>query len=81
MTEYDMPIEEQIKSLSRELHALGEGMRAGFDAVDKKMDKTDAKFPELSRKGDEQIALLKSVIANLRKRVEVAGRRDMHRRS
>ena len=81
MPEYDMPIEEQVRTIARELRELGEGMRAGFDAVDKKIDKTDAKFPELSKKGDEQIALLKSVIANLRKRVEVAGRRDMHRRS
>ena len=66
MPEYDMPIEEQVKSISKELRALSEAVRAGFagvnegfaavdkrfDAVDKTFDAVDKRFDALDKRMD-----------------------------
>ena len=70
MSEYEMPIEEQVKALLKEV-------RAGFDAVDHRLDKLevlresmDENFKAITKTNAEQTGLLKSVIAQVRGRVE-----------
>jgi hypothetical protein len=78
MADYEMPIEEQVKALLKEV-------RAGFDAVDHRLDKLevlresmDEHFKAITKTNAEQTGLLKSVIAHVRGRVE---RIEQRRRS
>ena len=71
MAEYEMPIEEQVKSMSKELRALSEAVREGFaavnggfaavdkrfDAVDKRFDAVDKRIDKLQVLGEETNAI------------------------
>jgi len=48
MTEYEMPMEEQIKLLVKKVGSLDER----FDAIDKRFDSMDKKFDSLDKKFD-----------------------------
>jgi DNA anti-recombination protein RmuC len=50
MTEYEMPMEEQIKLLVKKVGALDEK----FDAMDKKFDAVDKKFDAMDQKFDDK---------------------------
>lgn len=55
MTEYEMPMEEQIKSLAKKIDALGEkfdGIDKKFDVIDTRFDAIDTKFDAIDKKFD-----------------------------
>ena len=56
MTEYEMPMEEQIKSLAKKIDALDQkfdGIDKKFDGIDKKFDGIDKKFDAMDQKLDK----------------------------
>ena len=52
MAEYDMPIEEQVKSISKELRALSEAVREGFAAVNEGFAAVDKRFAAVDKRFD-----------------------------
>ena len=53
MAEYDMPIEEQVKSIAKELRVLSETMRSGFAGIDKRFDGVDKRFDGVDNRLDK----------------------------
>ena len=53
MAEYDMPIEEQMKSIAKELRVLSETMRSGFAGIDKRFDGVDKRFDGVDNRLDK----------------------------
>ena len=52
MTEYEMPMEEQIKLLAKKIDAMDKKFDAKFEAVDKRFDAVDKKFVAMDEKLD-----------------------------
>ena len=126
MAEYEMPVEEQLKTLVREFTSFSkefasfradveqrfDKVDARFDKVDARLDKIDGrldkmdvrldqvsdvaklgleaveglresmdkKFAAADKKHDQQIDLLKAVLVDVRKRVEIVERPKARRR-
>ena len=57
MAEYDMPIEEQVKSIAKELRVLSETMRSGFAGIDKRFDGVDNRLDKLQMLGEQTNAI------------------------
>ena len=52
MAEYEMPIEEQVKSIAKELRGLSEAMREAFETVDKSFGAVEKRFDAVDQKFD-----------------------------
>jgi hypothetical protein len=52
MAEYDMPIEEQMKSIAKELRVLSETMRSGFAGIDARFDGVNKRFDGVDKRFD-----------------------------
>ena len=59
MAEYEMPIEEQIKLLAKEMRAGFKAVEERFDNVDARFDKVDARLETLQMLGEETKAIAK----------------------
>ena len=76
MPEYVMPIEEQIKLLSRKLDSLDRSLE-GLQGLRESMD---AKFEAAAKNNADQMGLLKSVLVHVRQRVDTQERPGARRR-
>ena len=52
MREYDMPIEEQVKSMAKELRALSDAVREGFAIVNEGFANVDKRFDAVDQRFD-----------------------------
>ena len=67
MSEYEMPIEEQVKSIAKELRAMSEAMREGFAGVDARFDAVDTRFDAVDTRLDAVDTRLGAVDTRLSK--------------
>jgi hypothetical protein len=76
MPEYEMPIDEQIKLLSKKLDSLDRSLE-GLQGLRESMD---AKFEAAAKNNADQMGLLKSVLVHVRQRVDAPERPGARRR-
>jgi hypothetical protein len=76
MPEYEMPIDEQIKLLSKKLDSLDRSLE-GLQGLRESMD---AKFEAAAKNNADQMGLLKSVLVHVRQRVDGPERPGARRR-
>lgn len=76
MPDYEMPMEEQIRMLSRKLDALD----ASLESLEELRESMDAKFEAAAKNSADQMGLLKSVLVHVRQRVDASDRPNARRR-
>jgi hypothetical protein len=76
MPEYELPMEEQIRLLSRKLDALD----ASLEGLQGLRELVDAKFEAAAKTSADQMGLLKSVLVHVRQRVDATDRPNPRRR-
>jgi hypothetical protein len=63
MREYDMPIEEQIKVLVKEVRTFKESVETRFDSIDAKLTTVDTRITTVDTKIDKMRVLLEDTHA------------------
>lgn len=72
MPEYDMPIEEQVKRLAKQLDGFEKRLDEKFDQIDKKFDKVDARFDQIDKKFEKVDERFDQVMVRLEETRDIA---------